>query len=58
MAVTFVILIIVINLRGVRESGAAFAAPSYLFIAMMLITIGTGLVRMFNGTLGTVVNRT
>src|SRR6185369_10022051 len=39
MAVTFVILIMVINLRGVRESGAAFAAPSYLFIAMMLITI-------------------
>jgi len=56
MAVTFVILIMVINLRGVRESGAAFAAPSYLFIAMMLITIGTGLVRMYNGTLGTVVN--
>jgi amino acid transporter len=56
MAVTFVIFIMVVNLRGVRESGAAFAIPSYLFIGMMLITIGTGLIRMFKGTLGVVVD--
>jgi len=35
-----------INLRGVREAGAAFAAPSYFFILIMFIMIGTGLVRM------------
>ncbi len=34
----------VINLRGVQESGAAFAIPSYFFIVMMFLTIGTGIV--------------
>lgn len=56
MAVMFVLLIMVINLRGVRESGAAFAIPSYFFIVIMFLTIGTGLFRMFTGTLGDVVN--
>jgi hypothetical protein len=46
IAVFFVALIMVINLRGVRESGAAFAIPSYFFIAMMLFMIGTGLFRI------------
>jgi amino acid transporter len=40
----------------VRESGAAFAIPSFFFIVIMLITIGTGLFRMFTGTLGTVID--
>ncbi|MGB8982197.1 MAG: APC family permease [Anaerolineales bacterium] len=56
IAVACVIFIMVINLRGVRESGAAFAFPSYFFIAMMLLTIGMGLIRMLTGSLGTVVN--
>ena len=56
MAVLFVLFIMVINLRGVRESGAAFAIPSYFFIVIMFLTIGTGLFRMFTGTLGDVVN--
>lgn len=56
IAAAFVIFIMVINLRGVRESGAAFAFPSYFFIAMMLLMIGTGLIRLLNGTLGDVVN--
>ena len=46
----------VINLRGVRESGAAFAIPSYFFIAMMLFMIGTGFFRILTSSLGTVVN--
>lgn len=46
--------IMVINLRGVRESGAAFAIPSYFFIVMMALTIGVGLFRMFTNSLGTV----
>lgn len=56
MAVLFVIFIMVVNLRGVRESGAAFAIPSYFFIVIMFLTIGTGLFRMITGTLGDVVN--
>ena len=56
MCVAFVVLITVVNLRGVRESGTAFAIPSYFFIVIMLITIGTGLFRILAGSLGTVVN--
>lgn len=56
IAITCVIFIMLINLRGVRESGAAFAIPSYFFIAIMFLMIGTGLFRMFTGSLGNVVD--
>ena len=56
IAIACVMFIMLINLRGVREAGAAFAVPSYFFIAIMFITIGTGLVRFFAGTLGEIVN--
>jgi amino acid transporter len=56
ISVACVIFIMVINLRGVRESGAAFAIPSYFFIVMMFLTIGTGLFRMWTGSLGDVVD--
>lgn len=35
------------NLRGVRESGTIFAAPTYLFIGSVALMIGVGLWRMF-----------
>ena len=56
IAIACVMFIMLINLRGVREAGAAFAIPSYFFIAIMFIMIGTGLVRFFAGTLGDIVN--
>ena len=56
VAIACVIFITVINLRGVRESGAAFAIPSYFFIVIMFVTIGTGLFRWLTGSLGSVVN--
>lgn len=56
LCVGFVALITIVNLRGVRESGLAFAIPSYFFIIIMFITIGTGLFRMINGSLGTVID--
>jgi amino acid transporter len=37
----------IMNLRGVKESGAAFAGPTYFYIAMLLLLIGTGLYRIF-----------
>ena len=43
LAVGFVALLTLINLRGVRESGIAFAVPAYTFIAAMALTIVTGL---------------
>ncbi len=56
IAVAAVFLIMLINLRGVKESGLAFSIPTYFFVAMMFITVGTGLVRHFTGTLGVVVD--
>jgi amino acid transporter len=42
-------LLAVVNLRGVRESGAAFSVPTYAFIAMMLLLLGVGLLRLATG---------
>ena len=36
-------LITIINLRGPAESGVAFALPTYLFIASLLVMIGVGI---------------
>ncbi|WP_405808558.1 APC family permease [Streptomyces sp. NBC_00210] len=49
MALIFVAVLTAMNLRGVRESGQAFAAPTYLFIGGVLIMIGTGLFRYLMG---------
>jgi amino acid transporter len=43
-------LLAVVNLRGVRESGAAFSVPTYVFIAMMIVLIGVGLYRLAIGS--------
>ena len=56
LAIGLVFLIMAVNLRGVKESGAVFAIPSYYFIAIMYVTIGIGLVRFVAGSLGTVVD--
>jgi len=42
LSVAAVGVIMVINLRGVRESGFAFALPTYIFIVSMFIAIGVG----------------
>ena len=44
-----IILLAVVNLRGVRESGAAFSLPTYAFILMMLVLLGVGTYRAFTG---------
>jgi len=42
-----VFIMTVMNLRGVKESGAAFAGPTYFYIIMLIILIVTGLYRIF-----------
>ncbi len=37
----------VMNLRGVKESGSAFAGPTYFYIVMLVLLIGTGLYRIY-----------
>ncbi len=55
IAVIAVFFIMLINLRGVKESGTAFAIPTYFFVITMVFTVGFGLFRYFTGTLGMVV---
>ena len=49
MALVFVALLAAVNLRGLREAGLAFAAPTYLFATGVFIMIGTGLFRAIVG---------
>lgn len=56
LAVSLVFFVMLINLRGVKESGFLFAIPTYFFLLSMVVTIGIGLARYFIGSLGMVVN--
>jgi amino acid transporter len=56
LAVIAVFFIMVVNLRGVKESGKAFAIPTYFFVVMMAVTVGFGIFRYFTGSLGMVVD--
>ncbi len=49
-AVGIIIVITALNLRGIRESGSAFAVPVYAFIVSILTMIVTGLVRAAFGS--------
>ena len=56
LAVAMVMLMMVINLRGVKESGRIFAVPTYFFVAMMILTLGVGIIQMLTGMLGQVTD--
>lgn len=56
IAVIAVGFIMLINLRGVKESGATFAIPTYFFVIVMVFTVGFGLFRYLTGSLGMVVD--
>ncbi|MBV9691989.1 MAG: APC family permease, partial [Ktedonobacteraceae bacterium] len=45
--VALVIVITVVNLRGVRESGSIFAIPTYIFIGSALLLIAVGDIKSF-----------
>ena len=50
MAVGCVLVLMLGNLRGIRESGRIFALPTYLFIVSLLAMIGMGAWRVVVGT--------
>jgi amino acid transporter len=54
IAVAVIVVMTVVNLRGVKESGRIFAIPTYFFLCMMLLTLISGVVQHFAGTLGIV----
>jgi amino acid transporter len=43
LCIGILIVITILNLRGVREAGTAFAFPTYLFVGTLLITIIGGI---------------
>lgn len=56
IAVASIFFIMLINLRGVKESGSAFAIPTYFFIVVMVFTVIYGIIRYLTGSLGMVVD--
>ena len=49
IAIGFVVLVMVANLRGLKESGKIFALPTYGFIVMIGLTLVAGAFRCFGG---------
>ena len=49
-AVGSIVVITLLNLRGIRESGSLFAIPTYFFIASIFIMIGVAIFKMATGT--------
>src|SRR5215831_5312617 len=49
LGVAAVVLLMLVNLRGVRESGIAFSIPTYVFVVMMLGMIVQGIAATFGG---------
>ncbi|HEY2064192.1 MAG TPA: APC family permease [Amycolatopsis sp.] len=45
----FIVVLMAMNLRGIRESGRAFAVPTYLFISGVMIMIALGIGRAVAG---------
>jgi amino acid transporter len=50
VSLVFVLILMLGNLRGVRESGRLFAAPTYLFIGAILSMIAVGAWRVLTGS--------
>ncbi|MFJ5624450.1 APC family permease [Peribacillus loiseleuriae] len=49
IAIVFVILITILNLRGVTESASILAYPVYLFVLALFILIGVGIYHIVSG---------
>ncbi len=56
LGVVFVLLVMLVNLRGVKESGAVFALPTYFFVVMLALCGGLGFVQWLRGGLAHVVD--
>jgi len=46
-AVTAIMLLTAVNLRGIRESGTAFAIPTYAFMVSMFLMLAWGFIQIF-----------
>jgi len=55
LGVFAITMVLLVNLRGVRESGKFFAIPTYLFIGTLLLMLGIGGIQLLSGHLTPVV---
>jgi len=51
MCLGFLAILMVGNLRGIRESGQIFAVPTYFFVFSVMILLAAGLYRFLTGTI-------
>jgi amino acid transporter len=49
VAIGFVVLLTLANLRGVKEAGQMFAVPTYGFVVLVYLTLGLGFIRCVTG---------
>ena len=54
ICIACIAFIALLNLRGLKESGAFFAVPTYAFVAMMFAVLGLGFAKLMTGTLASV----
>ena len=57
LGVFAILLVLLVNLRGVRESGKVFAVPTYMFIGTMLLMLAVGAFQLLFGQLSPVVSQ-
>jgi amino acid transporter len=58
LGVMAILVVLLVNLRGVRESGKVFAVPTYLFIGSILVMLSVGFSQVLFGQLMPVASRT
>jgi len=54
LGVLAVVIVLLVNLRGVRESGKVFAVPTYMFIGALLLLLGAGAYQFMVGRMSPV----
>lgn len=51
VALVLVVVLTILNLRGTKEAGLAFAIPTYLYMAAIALMVAVGFIQMATGTL-------
>lgn len=54
LAIGMIIIVMLVNLRGVKEAGTAFAIPTFFFVGLMYVMLLVGFIRWALGSLGMV----
>jgi amino acid transporter len=50
LSIVALVVIVLVNLRGIRESGLLFALPTYLFVTSIAVLVVSGAVELATGT--------